>query len=159
MSDAASSTPAQVPPAPVAAPWVLLYDGECGLCARAVQWTLERDVRARTLRFAPLQGDTARPILARHGIAPHPERGFDSLVLVEDLGGPRERVLVRSDAALAIGRYLGGGLGWLARLAALVPRPLRDAVYHLIARNRLRFFGAADACRVPRGAERARFLP
>lgn len=138
---------------------MLLYDGECGLCARSIQWVLERDVRARSMRFAPLQGDTAAPLLARHGIAPDPRRGFESLVLVQDPGGPGERVLMRSDAALAIGRYLGGRHAALARLGRLIPRSLRDLAYALVARNRLRFFGGADACRVPRGEERKRFLP
>lgn len=138
---------------------VLLYDGECGLCARSIQWVLERDLRQRSMRFAALQGDTAAPVLSRHGVAPHPQRGFESLVLVQDLGGPRERVLTRSDAALAIGRYLGGRHAALARLAGLIPRSLRDLAYGLVARNRLRFFGGADACRVPRGEERKRFLP
>ncbi len=156
MTDAALPTPSVSAAAP---PPVLLYDGECGLCARSIQWVLERDVRARSLRFAALQGETAAPLLARHGIEPHPQRGFESLVLVLELGGPRERVLTRSDAALAIGRYLGGWHGRLARLAGLVPRFLRDLAYGLVARNRLRFFGGVDACRVPRGDERKRFLP
>ncbi|MCO5167324.1 MAG: DCC1-like thiol-disulfide oxidoreductase family protein [Planctomycetes bacterium] len=141
---------------------LLLYDGECGLCARSVQWVLERDPsppEGAALRFAPLQGPTAAPLLARHGIAADPRRGFDSLVLVLDPGGPEERALTRSEAALAIGRYLGGRWAALARLARLVPRALRDLVYALVARNRLRLFGGADACRVPRGPERGRFLP
>lgn len=152
---------------PAAADLLLLFDGECGLCARSIQWVLARDaappLSARTgapaLRFAPLQGPTAAPLLARHGIAADPRRGFDSLVLVADPDDPRERVLMRSDAALAIGRYLGGRWGALARLAALIPRPLRDLAYALVARNRRWLSGGVDACRVPRGGERARFLP
>lgn len=159
MTEAASDPAPALAPEPPAPSLVLLYDGECGLCARSIQWVLERDVRARSMRFAALQGETAAPLLARHGIAPHPQRGFESLVLVQDQGGPRERVLQRSDAALAIGRYLGGSYARLARLAGLVPRFLRDLAYGLVARNRLRFFGGADACRVPRGEERKRFLP
>lgn len=144
---------------------LLLYDGACGLCARSVQWVLEHDPLERprrrgapALRFAPLQGETAAPLLVRHGLQPGAQ-GFDSMVLVRDPGGPGERVLLRSDAAVGIGRYLGGRWAALARLATLVPRALRDGVYGVIARNRLRLFGAADACRVPRRDERGRFLP
>jgi predicted DCC family thiol-disulfide oxidoreductase YuxK len=159
----ARSTPPVAAPARAVAPsLLLLYDGGCGLCQRSVQWVLERDHgprRGPALRFAPLQGDTAAPLLARHALAPEPGRGFDSVVLVVDPGGPGERALQRSDAALAIGRYLGGRWAALARLGGLVPRVLRDAAYGVVARNRLRWFGAADACRVPRGPERARFLP
>ena len=143
-------------------PLVLLYDGTCGLCARSVQWILEHDAgprRGDVLRFAPLQGDTAAPVLARHGIAPHPDRGFDSLILVRDLGGARERILTHSDAALGIGRYLGARWAPLARLAGLVPRGLRDLGYALVAKNRFRLFGTVDACRIPKAGERKRFLP
>lgn len=149
-------------PATVALPLVLLYDGTCGLCARSVQWVLEHDQgprRGDTLRFAPLQGDTAAPVLARHKIAPHPDRGFDSLILVRDLGGPRERILTHSDAAIGIGRYLGARWAPLARLAGLIPRGLRDLGYALVARNRFRMFGTVDACRIPKAGERKRFLP
>lgn len=159
MSDPASPAAPSVPAATAAPALVLLYDGECGLCARSVQWVLERDLHRRSLRFAPLQGETAAPVIARHGIAPHPERGFESLVFVRDLGGPGERVLTHSAAALAIGRYLGGRYAALARLGGLVPRLLRDLAYRLVARNRLRFFGTTDACRLPRREERGRFLP
>jgi predicted DCC family thiol-disulfide oxidoreductase YuxK len=160
MSDPQVTAP--IAPPRTGLPLVLLYDGTCGLCARSVQWILERDPgprRGDVLRFAPLQGDTAAPVLARHGIAPHPERGFESLVLVHDLGGPRERVLTHSDAAIGIGRYLGARWAPMARLAGLLPRGLRDLGYSLVARNRFRMFGTVDACRIPKAGERKRFLP
>jgi predicted DCC family thiol-disulfide oxidoreductase YuxK len=141
---------------------LLLYDGACGLCARSVQWLLEHDRgprRGPPLRFAPLQGETAAPLLARHGLTPAPGRGFDTLILVVDPGGPRERVLVRSAAVLRLARYLGPPWSALGRLAGLAPAPLLDAGYGVVARNRLRVFGTADACRLPRPGERARFLP
>ena len=72
-------------------------------------------------------------------------------------GGAPERVVVRSAAALRVAGYLGGA--WtLARAAWLVPRPLRDAAYDLVARHRHRFLGAAGACFVPPPEDRARFL-
>jgi len=137
---------------------LLLFDGECGLCDRTVRWVLDHDPGG-ALRFAPLQGETAPPLLARHGLAPRSGAGFDTMVLVEEPGGPRERARVRSAAALAIGRYLGGGWRLLAGLAWLVPRPLRDAAYRLVARHRRRLFPAPAACGVPTPEERARFLP
>lgn len=133
---------------------LLLYDGTCGFCAGSVQWVLKRD-RVGTLRFAPLQGETARPILARH-----PELArVDSVVWVEDAGGAGEQVLVRSAAAVAVGRYLEGGWFIVARLATLVPRPLRDWGYDLIARHRHKLTRNGPECLLPTPAERARFLP
>lgn len=137
-------------------PPVLLYDGTCGFCAASVQWVLRRD-RQGTLLFAPLQGETARPILARH-----PElAGVDSVVWVEgreEGREARERVRVRSSAALAVGRYLGGTWGAAARLAILVPRPVRDWLYDQVARHRHTIIPGDPSCMLPSPAERGRFL-
>jgi predicted DCC family thiol-disulfide oxidoreductase YuxK len=40
----------------------------------------------------------------------------------------------------------------------VVPRPLRDWVYDIVARNRYAWFGKRDACMVPTPDLRARFL-
>lgn len=128
----------------------LLYDGTCGFCAASVQWVLRRDRRG-TLLFAPLQGETARPILARH-----PElAGVDSVVWV----GESEEVRVRSAAALAVARYLGGWWSVAARLGALVPRPIRDWIYDQIARHRHTIIPGDPSCLLPSVEGRKRFLP
>lgn len=153
MGSVPSTMNAEAPLAPL-----LLYDGECALCDRAVQFVLSRD-RKKTLRFAALQGETARPILARHGLTPPTGMGFDSMVFVDDPGSPRERISLRSRAALRIGRYLGGRWSALARLGGLLPAILGDGAYRLVARTRHRLFPPPEACRVPAPEERARFLP
>ncbi|HEX5073443.1 MAG TPA: DCC1-like thiol-disulfide oxidoreductase family protein [Gemmatimonadaceae bacterium] len=132
---------------------VLLYDGLCGFCDGTVQFILRHDRRG-ALRFATLQGDFAREVIARH-----PEvEGIDSLVLVErDVGTGRERVYVRSEGALRVARYLGGG--WhLTRIVAIVPRSLRDWAYDAFARIRYRVFGKYDSCPIPTPEQRARFI-
>ena len=130
---------------------VLLYDGVCGFCNRAVQLILGRDRRG-TMRFAALQSDYGRAVVERH-----PElRDVDSVVFVEQTRDS-ERVHVRSDAALKVAAYLGGF--WKIFLAArVVPRGLRDYCYDLFARNRYRFFGKYDSCMLPPPEVRARFL-
>ena len=130
---------------------VLLFDGLCNFCDGTVQFVLARDRRG-TLRFAPLQGDFARAVLDRHPAL----RRVDSLILVYGPGGDDD-VAVRSDAALRLAEYLGGVWG-MARILRLVPHPLRDWGYDLIARYRYRLFGTRAACRVPDTAVRARFL-
>ena len=127
---------------------IVYFDGYCGLCDRFVQFVLRRDRRAR-YRFAPLQGSTARELLPP-GLDPETSQ----TVILEEGG----RFRIRSDAALAVLAGLGGA--WrLVGLLRIVPRPLRDAVYDLVARNRTRWFGRRDQCRVPGPAERDRFLP
>jgi predicted DCC family thiol-disulfide oxidoreductase YuxK len=87
--------------------------------------------------------------MAEHGLDPVP---LSSVVVIEDGQAWQE-----SAAALRIARHLPGG--WkLLRVFAVVPRPLRDAVYRWIARNRYRWFGKKETCWLPTPELRGRFL-
>jgi predicted DCC family thiol-disulfide oxidoreductase YuxK len=134
---------------------ILVYDGECAFCSRWVQFVLRRDRRRRTLRFAPRDGVAGRAVRARHPALVTVE----SMVWVDADEAGRERTRIRSDATLAVLDYLGGGWRWLARIARLAPRPLRDAGYAVVARFRRRLAGSAPACVVFSEEERARALP
>ncbi|WP_067649135.1 thiol-disulfide oxidoreductase DCC family protein [Dokdonella koreensis] len=128
---------------------VIVFDGNCLLCSRSVRFVLRHD-RAHRFRFAAQQGVSGQALLARHGLDPADPPSF---LLVEDGHGHLE-----SEALLRVLRGLGGG--WrLAGLLRAVPRPLRDAAYRWIARNRYRWFGRSDACLVPGPDVAARFLP
>jgi predicted DCC family thiol-disulfide oxidoreductase YuxK len=127
---------------------LVLYDGTCGLCNRSVQLILRHDRRGR-FRFAALQSDPGRALLERHGL---PTDELSTIVLID--GG---RAFTRSRAALRIAGRMDAP--WpLLRALLVVPRPLADAVYGLVARNRYRMFGRADACMLPPPEVRARFL-
>lgn len=127
---------------------VVLFDGVCNLCNGSVQFIIRRDPAGR-FRFASLQSEAGQALLRRHGLDPE---DLFSVILVED-----GRVHSRSDAALRIAGGLSGG--WRAAGALrVVPRPLRDLVYGLVARNRYRWFGRRDACMIPTPELRARFL-
>jgi predicted DCC family thiol-disulfide oxidoreductase YuxK len=79
-------------------------------------------------------------------------------------GDPSTIVFVEGDRThlkSSAGLRLLGALGWPWRIFLmflLIPRPLRDLGYDWIARNRFRWFGRRDTCRVPSPEERARFL-
>lgn len=120
---------------------ILVYDGDCGFCARSVRFVLRHDHRRRTVRFAARDGIAGRAVRERHAEV----RSVDSLLWVEHVGG-EERVLARSDAVLAVAAYLGGVWGVLGGLARLVPRPLRDAGYGVIARVRRWLAGEVSSC-------------
>lgn len=127
---------------------LVLFDGVCNLCNRSVQMILRHDRNAR-LRFASLQSPLGEKLRRELGIDPEK---VDSVILVE--GG---RWYQESDAALRIASLLGGA--WKAfGVFRLVPRPLRDAAYRLIARNRYRWFGKTETCWVPTPELRGRFL-
>jgi predicted DCC family thiol-disulfide oxidoreductase YuxK len=131
---------------------VLLYDGVCGFCNGAVQFILRHELR-HTLRFAPIPGQYAATVIARH-----PDAGdVDSVVWVEGEGAG-ERVYIRSNAALRGAAYLGGF--WKLLLVFwLVPRVVRDFGYDWFARRRYRWFGKLATCPVPAPEVRSRFLP
>lgn len=74
------------------------------------------------------------------------------MVLIAD-----DRLFTRSDAALEVLRRLGWPWSPLAVLR-LIPRPVRDAVYDWVARNRYRWFGRQDECWLPRPEWKDRFL-
>ena len=129
---------------------VVLYDGHCGLCSRSVRFIARHDARGR-FRFAALQSDVARTLL--DGTPDLPAQLPDSVILVAADGA----VLVESEAALRIAAALDGPVRHLARLQ-VVPRPIRDAVYRLVARTRYRIFGRHDECEIPAPWLRERFL-
>lgn len=132
---------------------VLLYDGVCRFCDWAVRLLLRVDRRG-VFRFAPLQGELAAGVLARHPAL----RAVDSLVLVEAPGQQAtESVSVRSDAFLRTLKHLGGAWRLLVVLA-VIPRPIRDWAYDVFARQRYRVFGRFDVCPVPPPEVRERFL-
>ena len=133
---------------------IILYDGVCGLCNSLVQFLLKRDKEGR-LRFASLQSDFAAKVLHRHGFD---SKDLDTMHLVENYDQPDERVLQRSTAILRAGRELGGMWALLAALGRVVPRPLRDVFYGLVASNRYRIFGKYETCMLPDPNQRSRFL-
>lgn len=130
---------------------VILFDGVCNLCNSSVQWVIERDKEGR-FDFATLQSDAARRELAKVMSEKEIDALPDSIVLLDSDG-----VHIRSAAALRIARGLGPRFA-LLRLGIVVPRPIRDAIYKLIARNRYRWFGRRDTCMTPTPELAARFL-
>ncbi len=127
---------------------VILYDGDCGLCDRLVQFVLPRDPAGHH-RFAALQSEYGRSALQRAGL---PTDDLDTMVLIE--GG---RISVRSTAALRVLRRLKAP--WpLLSLFLCVPRPIRDFVYARIAQNRGRFFQRTSTCGLPKPGWEERFL-
>ncbi|MEO7361614.1 MAG: DCC1-like thiol-disulfide oxidoreductase family protein [Gemmatimonadaceae bacterium] len=133
---------------------VLLYDGLCGLCDRTIQFVVKHD-RNRTLQFAALQGEYAIKLFEQ---VPDLRR-VDSLIFVQlAANGSVQHVLVRSNAVIAIARYLGGLWRVAEMLLRLIPQPLRDCGYDAIARRRFCIIGRLDACRIPPIEDRARFL-
>ncbi len=131
---------------------VILFDGVCNLCNSSVNFVIDRD-RAGVYKFSALQSDEAKAYLAKAGITGEvDDELLQSVVLFE-----RGVLYKKSTAALRIARQLDGPWPMLYAFM-IVPRFIRDAVYDVIARNRYRWFGELEACRLPTPELRQRFL-
>lgn len=114
---------------------ILFFDGYCGLCNASVQFVLRHE-RASVLHFAALQSAFATEHLRASQPLP------DSLVLYAS-----GVYYTESDAALRLCKYLRWYLRWMV-LLLIFPRFLRSGVYRLVAKNRYRWFGRSEYCRV-----------
>ena len=132
---------------------IVLYDGVCGFCNGSVRWLIERDAAAR-LHYAPLQGETAAALRARH---PEIPTEVETMVFVEVAPGG-ERVFLRSAAIFRMLRELRAPWRWLAPLRFVLPRALWDVAYRAFARRRYQWFGRLETCPIPPAELRARFL-
>jgi predicted DCC family thiol-disulfide oxidoreductase YuxK len=127
---------------------VILYDGMCVFCSRWIRFVAARDTERR-FRFTAIQSGYGRRLAQAFGIDPEDpdtnavihggEVFFKSNAVIH--GG---EVFFKSDAALTVLSHLPGWR-WM-RVLRTVPKPLRDAAYNLVARNRYRIFGKYEAC-------------
>lgn len=138
---------------------IVFFDGVCGLCNQFVDFLLRID-RKGVLRFAPLQGETADRLIAEGngranaGLSRDDLESLDSVVFVH-----RKQAFRGSSAVVQIFAQLGWFWRVVSFLMWIVPRPIRDAVYRFIARNRYKWFGQKETCRMPTESERSRLLP
>ena len=127
---------------------IVLFDGVCHLCDGAVRFILKRE-RTAELKFAPLQSDSGKSLLQKYG---YTSNYLDGLILIEN-----NRAHDRSSACLRIAGKLSFPWNLLFPLL-LIPKPLRDFIYGIIASVRYRWFGKKESCSLPHGEDQTRFL-
>lgn len=125
---------------------VLLFDGVCNLCNSSVNFVIDHD-KKNLLHFSALQSEAGSALVEHFKLA-----DVDSLILIY-----RGRAYTRSAAAIRTG-VLFGGIYRLLAVFLLIPPFLRDPLYDFIARNRYRWFGRRDTCRMPEPGLKKRFL-
>ncbi|MEM1150466.1 MAG: DCC1-like thiol-disulfide oxidoreductase family protein [Pseudomonadota bacterium] len=126
-----------------------VYDGECVLCSRAVQYVIKHDRGEPPIRFVAIKSAEGRSIAAEAGVDPDDPSTF---LFVED-----ETIYGASDALFAMARHLSGPAHWF-RFLRFIPRGLRDWFYSRIANNRYALFGKLDRCYLPDAKDRHRFV-
>jgi len=127
--------------------YIVLFDGECHLCQRSVQFIIKRDPKMK-FKFTSLQGNIGKRLLTEHQI---PQK-TTSLILIEPNGWYN-----KSSAALRICKHLHG-VWKLGYIFMLVPKPIRDSVYNIIAAYRFKFGRTENSCPIPTFEDRQRLL-
>lgn len=126
---------------------VILFDGECSLCHRSVQFIIPRDPQKR-FRFGSLQSAIGRQLIKEYSLPDD----LSTIVLIEN-----GTAHLRSSAALRIARHLNRGWPLLYGFIFL-PAFVRDPLYRLIAHKRYQWFGKLDACPLPDPDQADRFI-
>ena len=126
---------------------IILFDGTCAFCERSVRFIATRD--HGYFKFGASQNPEGQALLAKYGTSREATR---SLILIED-----DEISLRSTAVLRIARRMTAPWRW-ASVFLLVPRPIRDAVYRVLAAIRHRIAGPSNACEIPPPEIRARLI-
>lgn len=126
---------------------MILFDGTCAFCERSVRFIATRD--RGYFKFGASQNPEGVALLARHGTT---REAAKSIILIED-----DRIYLRSTAVLKIAQRMTAPWRWAA-VFLLVPQPLRDAVYQVVAAVRKRIAGASNACEIPPPEIRSRLI-
>ncbi len=127
---------------------LVIYDGVCVLCSRAMRNIARRD-RSGAIQFASAQSPLGRALFRHYRLDPV---AFETVLLLRD-----GRAFGKMDMALEMARLIGGP--W--RLSAIflpLPRRFRDMAYDLVAKNRYRLFGRTETCMLPDASWRARVI-
>lgn len=122
---------------------IVFFDGYCNLCNGAVNFILKEDL-SRKIKFAPLSGVSAQKLLNQN----------DNSTIIFLVNGTE---LKKSAAVFELIDYLNPK--WkILKIFKILPKDILDSIYELISRNRYKWFGQKDYCRVPTAIEKERFL-
>ena len=128
---------------------IILFDGVCNLCNNAVNIIIDHD-KNDVFRYASLQSQLGQQLTLERGID---TSKIDSIILID----PGNAYYIKSTAALQIAKHLSGGYRLLSNFLFL-PEGFRNLVYDFIAKNRYKWFGKKDNCRIPTPELKNKFL-
>ena len=136
-----------VPPFPDDRP-IFIFDGHCVLCSSFARFILRHD-RRHLFRLMAAQTPLGAALYRHFGLDPV---DYKTNILIED-----GRVWLKTESSIRVFERLG--FPWsLATVARIVPMPLLDRLYSIVARNRLRWFGRRSVCYLPDPSDADRFI-
>jgi len=127
----------------------IIFDTNCILCSGFVQFILKHE-KHKNIIFINAWSETGLAIAKEHGLD---EAALHRTYLVIFDG----KGLIKSNAGIAILSQLKSPWSWL-RALRFIPRPLRDRLYTIIAKNRYKWFGYSEQCFLPPETEKHRFI-
>ena len=127
---------------------IILFDGVCNFCNYRVNFIIDHD-KQNIFKFAALQSEKGRELLDKFNL---PKEDFDSFILISG-----DKTFIKSSAAFEIAKHLTGWPNFFSHFKFL-PCSLTDFLYNLVAKNRYKFFGKKNVCRMPTPEEKSKFL-
>jgi predicted DCC family thiol-disulfide oxidoreductase YuxK len=128
---------------------IIVFDGHCVMCSAWARTLLRWD-RKGVFRLLPAQTELGHALYVHFGLDPE---HYETNILIE--GG---RAWLKAEGTIRMGTRLGFSFSML-QLFRLLPARWRDALYELIARNRLALFGRRELCYRSEPGLEERFLP
>ncbi|MEI3604094.1 DCC1-like thiol-disulfide oxidoreductase family protein [Pseudogracilibacillus sp. SE30717A] len=125
---------------------IILFDGQCHFCNGSVQFIIKRDPKA-IFSFASLQSEIGQSLLNEYNVPAHE----NSLILISN-----NHFYSKSTAALKISKELRF-LWKLCYFFIIIPVPIRDFIYNIIAKNRYKLINKT-VCEIPSPEDKKRFL-
>ena len=122
---------------------LILFDGECVLCNKAVQFIINQDPN-ELFKFASLQSNYGKQLLNKMEGA---SANWNSIILVEG-----DKYFIKSAAVLNILRELHG-YSILYHILKLFPRKILDSLYSFTAKIRYKIFGQTKHCAIYQKSE------
>lgn len=119
---------------------IVLFDGVCNLCNGFVNFILNRDNK-KQFQFIPLQSERGQELISMYDIP----RDTDSVILIAE-----NVFYIESTAAIEIIRLLPVPWKWFS-VFRYIPLKQRNNIYQWVARNRYKWFGKRDTCRIVPG--------
>jgi len=127
---------------------IVFFDGYCILCNGLVDFLLKAD-KKEMLKFASLQGDTAKKLLS-----PDYLDKVDTIIFKTQKG----EISIKSRAIIQILITIGG-IWKVFAVFSFLPSSFLNRIYDFVAQKRYKWFGKRDQCRIPNPNERERILP
>ena len=116
----------------------LLLDGDCGLCHRLATFIDKRLGKEKDLGYRPILSDDAQKMIATF---PKKQQDADSVYLVRN-----GKSYIRSAAGIRCLLYMKWYYAMLFPIFWIIPLPIRDIGYRIIAKYRHKFCRKPTEC-------------